>query len=192
MCSLFYFKGSSQSLRISTSMWLAMRLGFPCVAFARGLWTGQLWMLSTISRASTFLTPSPIPVPTATRWLLPEKRCKGIFRSVKFLLFECINIGHWSTGVFYVTELWEAWLHFPGVIKKPEDFDSFIRLNEYGVPSCAVCYAFSHSAKSNVRNHIESKHFPNTFTYNCPICAKILASKKSLQNHASKCKMTLQ
>ena len=118
MCSLFYFKGSSQSLRISTSMWLAMRLGFPCVAFARGLWTGQLWMLSTISRASTFLTPSPIPVPTATRWLLPGKRCKGIFRSVKFLLFECINIGHWSTGVFYVTELWEGLTSFSRSDKK--------------------------------------------------------------------------
>jgi len=75
-----------------------------------------------------------------------------------------------------------------GVITKPEDFDSFISLNEHGIPRCGVCYMFSHSAKSNVRNHIESKHFPNTFTYTCPVCAKTLTSKKSLQNHASRCK----
>ena len=98
----------------------------------------------------------------------------------------------WSRKCFMLWISEEAWLAFPGVIKKPEDFDSFIRLNEYGVPSCGVCYAFSHSAKSNVRNHIESKHFPNTFTYSCANCAKILASKKSLQNHASKCKLTRQ
>ena len=94
-----------------------------------------------------------------------------------FLLFESVNFDP---------------LPFPGVIKKLEDFDSFIRLDEHGVPGCGICLAFSHSAKSNVRNHIESRHFPNTFTYACPRCAKILASKKSLQNHASKCKTTLQ
>jgi len=75
-----------------------------------------------------------------------------------------------------------------GDIRSPADFDRFLGMNEAGLPSCTICCAFAHSAKSNVRNHIEAKHFPNTFTYNCPKCARQLASKKALQNHVQKCK----
>jgi len=73
-------------------------------------------------------------------------------------------------------------------ITKFADFDKYITVNESGLPTCGVCFAFSHSGKSNVRVHVESRHFPNTFTYTCPICAKLLASKQALQNHLRRCK----
>ena len=73
-----------------------------------------------------------------------------------------------------------------GQITKPEDFDKYIVPNVSGVNSCSICHVFSHVAKSNVRNHVESKHFPNTFFYNCNICNKVCNSRQALQQHRSK------
>jgi len=69
--------------------------------------------------------------------------------------------------------------------QKPEDLDQFIGRGELGY-NCEVCAQFSHASKSNVRNHIESKHFPNTFFYNCSICNKTCNSRQALQQHKSK------
>merc|ERR1719186_973810 len=35
---------------------------------------------------------------------------------------------------------------------------------------CTLCEKFSHKAKNLTRNHVESKHFPNTFNYPCDQC----------------------
>jgi len=54
-----------------------------------------------------------------------------------------------------------------------------------GILSCSLCSHFSHRSRANVRNHIESKHFPNTFVYTCPTCAKECPSHQSLLKHKS-------
>jgi hypothetical protein len=48
---------------------------------------------------------------------------------------------------------------------------------------CTICNAFFHQVSHHVRNHVESRHFPTTFTYNCPHCDKIVNTRKALQNH---------
>jgi len=69
--------------------------------------------------------------------------------------------------------------------EKPEDLDQFIGRGNLGY-SCDICGQFNHGSKSNVRNHVESKHFPNTFCYNCNICNKVCNSRQALQQHRSK------
>jgi len=69
--------------------------------------------------------------------------------------------------------------------ERPEDLDQFIGRGEMGY-TCEICAQFSHGSKSNVRNHVESKHFPNSFVYNCNICGKVCNSRQALQQHRSK------
>lgn len=69
--------------------------------------------------------------------------------------------------------------------RTPEDLDQFISRVELGY-NCDICAAFSHVSRSNVRNHVESKHFPNTFVYNCNVCGKQCNSRQALQQHKSK------
>ena len=56
---------------------------------------------------------------------------------------------------------------------------------------CNLC-DFKHKSKSNVRNHVECKHFPNTYTYNCQLCDQTCNSLKALQNHNQKHKRESQ
>jgi len=48
---------------------------------------------------------------------------------------------------------------------------------------CTICKTFSHLYRTNVRNHVESKHFPNMFSYECEHCGQTFPSKNSLQIH---------
>jgi len=77
-----------------------------------------------------------------------------------------------------------------GILSTPEDFKKYIVQSEKG-PTCGVCFNFSHRSKSNVQNHIESKHFPNSFTYSCHKCYKNVSTKKALEIHINRCKENL-
>jgi len=61
------------------------------------------------------------------------------------------------------------------------------RSSESGKPTCGVCGNFSNHSLGNVRHHIESRHFPNTFSYTCHHCHKTVATRKALQRHLQKC-----
>jgi len=74
-----------------------------------------------------------------------------------------------------------------GRFTSPEEFVKFVTRNDGGVPTCGICFQFSNQAIVNVRNHIESKHFPNSFTYNCPKCQIMKNTKKALEIHVRKC-----
>jgi len=74
-----------------------------------------------------------------------------------------------------------------GPFSKPEDFNQYVSRNEAGIPMCSICHGFVNKAIVNVVNHIESKHFPSTFSYSCPNCHKIVATRKALQRHLQKC-----
>jgi len=77
-----------------------------------------------------------------------------------------------------------------GLLSKPEDFNKYVTRNEAGVPMCDICQGFVNRAIVNVVNHIESKHFPSTFTYSCPNCHKMVATRKALQRHLQKCEVS--
>jgi len=70
--------------------------------------------------------------------------------------------------------------------KVPEDLLAYC-IKEPGETkwTCAICSIFSHNGRGQVRNHVESKHFPNVFEYHCKICFKTCSTKKGLEVHIS-------
>ena len=54
-----------------------------------------------------------------------------------------------------------------------EELDQFMRRDnqEY---HCVICFQFKHKSTTMMRNHLESKHFPNLFTHECSNCKAIL------------------
>jgi len=76
-----------------------------------------------------------------------------------------------------------------GTLSAPEDLKRYIIQDELKGPTCGICFRFSHRSKSNVQNHIESKHFPNSFIYSCPRCFKNVSTKKALEIHINRCKV---
>ena len=72
-------------------------------------------------------------------------------------------------------------------VSGPEDFEKFVFKNEgERVFSCGLCYEFSHRTKYCVVMHVESKHFPNTFSYTCQVCEKVFHTKKAFQVHKNR------
>jgi hypothetical protein len=71
-------------------------------------------------------------------------------------------------------------------VRAPEDLLVFCLKGEGdGRFHCAICHAFSHPGRHQVRNHIESRHFASAFQYTCPHCSKTLKSRKALEVHVS-------
>jgi len=51
---------------------------------------------------------------------------------------------------------------------------------------CTLCDKFSHKYSSCTRNHVESKHFPNTFSYPCDQCEMVFSTKSNYSMHRSR------
>ena len=49
-----------------------------------------------------------------------------------------------------------------------------------------LCERFSHKSTTHIRDHVESQHFPNTFTYPCDLCGEVLTSKSNFILHRSR------
>ena len=54
-----------------------------------------------------------------------------------------------------------------------------------GVVACAVSLVPC-ACRRDVRNHVESIHFPGSFTYTCPLCEAVMTTKKALAVHKQK------
>jgi len=66
----------------------------------------------------------------------------------------------------------------------PSDLLQFVNRNsEDGRFHCTLCDRFSHQNSSCTKNHVESQHFPNIFSYQCDICDLVLDSRNKLNNH---------
>jgi len=71
-------------------------------------------------------------------------------------------------------------------IRDPSELLKYVAKSDLsGKYTCGICKTFSHAGKSHVRNHIESKHFPGVFTYECDQCEKIFSTKNGVANHRS-------
>jgi len=72
----------------------------------------------------------------------------------------------------------------------PSELLQFVELDKSDVARrryfCSLCHNFFHQNKSNVRNHVECKHFPDAFMYTCETCGANLPSKAALQKHKHK------
>jgi len=69
------------------------------------------------------------------------------------------------------------------LVKSPEDFKQFIRKGEMGNSFCGICFNFTNKTSTNVKFHIESKHFPNMFTYTCEECEMTFGTNTGLNIH---------
>ena len=70
-----------------------------------------------------------------------------------------------------------------GIITKPEDFDKYILKSGDGAGYiCEIC-SYTQTQFGVVKNHVESKHFPNSFDYNCPLCDKVLTTNNAFLIH---------
>ena len=70
--------------------------------------------------------------------------------------------------------------------QQPEDLLKYIDRDEGGSGYfCTLCTGFSHKSRANVRNHVESKHFPKHFVYTCQTCGHNCPSHQSLLKHKS-------
>ena len=71
-------------------------------------------------------------------------------------------------------------------VDDPSDLLKYVEKDHLtGKHTCKLCNAFSHSGRSHVRNHVESKHFPDIFTYECDQCDKTFSTKNGVANHRS-------
>merc|ERR1719186_2225058 len=75
-----------------------------------------------------------------------------------------------------------------GSLTSAEDFKKYIERDENG-PHCGICQQFYNRSVTNVRNHIESKHFPNSFMYTCRKCSINVSTKVALDRHITRCKV---
>ena len=77
-------------------------------------------------------------------------------------------------------------LQFVKVVDDPSDLLKYVaRDPTTGRNYCKLCNNFSHSGRSHVRNHVESKHFPDIFTYECDQCDRTFPTKNGVANHRS-------
>ena len=68
----------------------------------------------------------------------------------------------------------------------PDDFEQFVQRNgNSGHYYCQLCN-YSQAQFSVVKNHVESKHFPNTFSYQCPFCDKHFGTNKAFIIHKNR------
>ena len=67
-------------------------------------------------------------------------------------------------------------------ITNPEDFVHYSNKDENGVYVCQLC-SYNNRDLTKMRNHIECKHFPNTFSYNCLDCDKVFGTNNAYLWH---------
>ena len=80
---------------------------------------------------------------------------------------------------FIIINMWCAGFD-PSSVACYEDLRQYAVRTESGYE----CFCgFSHRWKANVLCHIESKHFPEHFVWNCNICGNQAKTKQALQSH---------
>jgi len=71
--------------------------------------------------------------------------------------------------------------------QEPSELLQFLRKDKLDLKYyCTICENFSHKLSSCTRNHVESQHFPNHFTYTCDICEMNFGTKTTLNLHRSR------
>ena len=148
------------------------------------------WNRKTISRGtlsqSTFLMFSHTNAQTVPqclvlegRWrstgkiIIPKNNCSQTWHEINHKLSK-------FTSLFIY--LWSYSLIDLGYITTPQDLDQYVLSSEDGSFYCGIC-SQAMKKKDNLKRHIESKHFPNIFSYQCPDCFTVLGTRKALERH---------
>jgi hypothetical protein len=86
---------------------------------------------------------------------------------------------------------YSSWIYFFAggeelLFRSLEDFDRYIAKEESGYKSCLLCGGVRNKTITNVRMHVEAKHFPGSFVYTCHMCGQRFTNRIALQNHRQK------
>ena len=162
--------------RISINMWLLER-GGQLVAYAELFPTTQRPMWRGTLRVATFLTHSSTVVPLAVLQRILKLRSTSTCPSVLWI--------NKMEKILYPLGLRLTKL-CSGGLSCPEDLKQYILRDSMGTYFCGYCHDFSNRSSTNVRNHCEAKHFPNTFIYTCKICSMIFGTNTGLYNHMAR------
>jgi len=77
--------------------------------------------------------------------------------------------------------------HAGSEIQDPSDLLQFVRRDPLDKRyHCSLCDKFSHTNSYHTRNHVESQHFPNSFTYPCDQCDTVFYTKSNFSMHKSR------
>ena len=69
-------------------------------------------------------------------------------------------------------------------IENPSDLKKYVSKDPTDVKySCTLCSKFSQKSLSGTRNHVESRHFPDMFTYHCDQCDRTFSSIGNCRMH---------
>jgi len=78
-------------------------------------------------------------------------------------------------------------LHTGQSLQDPSELLQFVRKDSTDQKyHCTLCRNFSHKVISCTRNHVESKHYPNVFTYSCDQCEETFSTKTNLNTHRTR------
>ena len=152
-------------------------------------WIRKAILRNTL-KPSTFHMFSPTNALNAPLYLAPGKLCETIkIESTQKINIHCV-IDLWKNKViriiyfdFTFTISYEVkYFNDSGQITNPQDLDQYILTSEDGSYYCGICHQAMRD-RSNIKRHIESKHFPNVFSYQCPECPHVVGTKRALQRH---------
>jgi len=69
----------------------------------------------------------------------------------------------------------------------PSELLQFVRKDQSDLKfHCTLCDKFSHKNSSCTKNHVESQHFPNMFSYPCDKCEMTFSTKTTLNLHRTR------
>ena len=177
-CWMFLFKVKLRSPRTSMCMWRETKqLANHRAPSVKSSPITPWAMCVTILKADIFQIHSLTPVESAQQYLEPS------------MLLTCINehIENMSSSLWInLSRILVFTCPILGVVQSPEDLKQYIVPGENG-PSCGLCHSFSHHSRTNVLRHIESKHFPNAFLYQCSGCGASKKTKTALERHMPMC-----
>ena len=72
-------------------------------------------------------------------------------------------------------------------MRDPSELLQFVRKDSSDLKyHCVLCPNFSHKVISCTRNHVESKHYPNLFTYSCDLCEETFPTSTKLSTHKTR------
>ena len=120
----------------------------------------------SILSPSIFQTPFPMNALSALMWLAQRRHQYDTDRLD-------IQNKQYKTVIF---------MFILGNIINPQDFDQYILTSEDGSFYCGICNQ-AMNQKGHLKEHIEAKHFPNVFSYQCSECSHVVGSKIALRNH---------
>ena len=69
-------------------------------------------------------------------------------------------------------------------------FGQYVDITSEGLHKCTLCEYVNPpkgKGRENVMEHVEKRHFPDTFVYMCPLCAEVLGKRTAFAVHKHRC-----